>query len=88
MTVGLGRWFAARCDSVGAESPPARGALAFTVRADERGPGLCVFSGAADLARWWLFSLTGAHVGYEPWVERDALMALDADSGVEAGSGW
>jgi len=56
---GLGRWFAARCDSVdadyvapgrGRERSPAGGLLAFTVRADEPGPGLCVFSGAADVA--------------------------------------
>jgi hypothetical protein len=33
--------------------------------------------------RWW-FSRTAKHVGYESWVERDVLMALDAGRGVEA----
>ena len=32
---------------------------------------------------WW-FSRTGRHVGFESWVERDALMALDADPDVVA----
>lgn len=32
---------------------------------------------------WW-FSRTGQHVGYESWVERDTLMALDADPDVLA----
>jgi hypothetical protein len=30
---------------------------------------------------WW-FATTGAHVGHESWVERDQLMALDADPSV------
>ena len=28
---------------------------------------------------WW-FSGTGEHVGHESWLERDRLMALDADA--------
>jgi hypothetical protein len=32
---------------------------------------------------WW-FSSTGEHVGHESWLERDRLMALDADPGVVA----
>jgi len=32
---------------------------------------------------WWWFSRIGEHVGYESWVERDVLMALDADRLVE-----
>ncbi|MGE3284821.1 MAG: TnsA-like heteromeric transposase endonuclease subunit [Pseudonocardia sp.] len=32
---------------------------------------------------WW-FASTGEHVGYESWVERDVLMAMDADPDVVA----
>ncbi|MEV6931867.1 TnsA-like heteromeric transposase endonuclease subunit [Dactylosporangium sp. NPDC051485] len=32
---------------------------------------------------WW-FSASGEHVGFESWLERDQVMALDADPGVAA----
>src|ERR1039458_6323699 len=45
--------------------------------------GFASFRGQRNWPGWWWFSRTGAHVGYESWVERDVLMALDADQGVE-----
>ena len=46
--------------------------------------GFASFRGQRSFPGWWWFSRTGEHVGYESWVERDVLMALDADPGVEA----
>jgi TnsA-like endonuclease N terminal len=46
--------------------------------------GFASFRGQRNWPGWWWFSRTAEHVGYESWVERDVLMALDADSGVEA----
>ena len=46
--------------------------------------GFASFRGQRNWPGWWWFSRTGVHVGYESWVERDVLMALDADPGVEA----
>ena len=46
--------------------------------------GFASFRGQRNWPGWWWFSRTGEHVGYESWVERDVLMALDADPGVEA----
>ncbi len=46
--------------------------------------GFPSFRGQRNWPGWWWFSRTCAHVGYESWVERDTLMALDADPGVEA----
>jgi hypothetical protein len=46
--------------------------------------GFASFLGQRSFPGWWWFSRTGEHVGYESWVERDVLMALDADPGVEA----
>ena len=46
--------------------------------------GFASFQGQRNWPGWWWFSRTGEHVGYESWVERDVLMALDADPGVEA----
>ena len=46
--------------------------------------GFASFRGQRNWPGWWWFSRTGAHVGHESWVERDVLMALDADPGVEA----
>jgi hypothetical protein len=56
------------------------------LRFERMGPvrGFASFRGQRNWPRWWWFSRTGTHVGYESWVERDALMALDADPGVEA----
>jgi hypothetical protein len=50
--------------------PPVRGFPSF--RGQRNFPGL-----------WW-FATTGEHVGYESWLERDQLMALDADPMVVA----
>lgn len=46
--------------------------------------GFASFRGQRNWPGWWWFSRTGEHVGYESLVERDVLMALDADPGVEA----
>jgi hypothetical protein len=46
--------------------------------------GFASFRGQRNRPGWWWFSRTGVHVGYESWAERDVLMALDADPGVEA----
>ena len=46
--------------------------------------GFASFRGQRNWPGWWWFSRTGEHVGYESWVERDVLMALDADAGVAA----
>ena len=60
-----------RCWSVAFERVlPVRGFSSF--RGQRNRPGL-----------WW-FASTGEHVGYESWLERDRLMALDADPGVVA----
>ena len=60
-----------RCWSVAFERVrPVRGFPSF--RGQRNRPGL-----------WW-FSRTGEHVGHESWLERDRLMALDADPGVVA----
>lgn len=42
------------------------------------------FRGQRNWPGLWWFATTGEHVGYESWVERDALMALDADRDVVA----
>lgn len=62
----------------------AGGLLLLAVRTGEPGAGVCVFPGQRNWPGWWWFSCTAAHVGYESWVERDVLMALDADPDVEA----
>ena len=46
--------------------------------------GFPSFRGQRNWPGWWWFSRTSALVGYESWVERDVLMALDADRGVAA----
>jgi hypothetical protein len=46
--------------------------------------GFASFRGQRNWPGWWWFSRSGEHVGYESWVERDVLMALDAGPGVEA----
>jgi hypothetical protein len=61
----------ARCWSVAFERVrPVRGFPSF--RGQRNRPGL-----------WW-FASTGEHVGHESWLERDRLMAMDADPGVVA----
>ena len=40
--------------------------------------------GLRSFAGWWYFATTGAHVGFESWLERDHLMLMDFDPGVEA----
>ena len=41
--------------------------------------GFSSFRGQRNWPGLWWFSRTGEHVGYESWVERDRLMAIDAD---------
>src|ERR1700719_1254648 len=33
--------------------------------------------GLRSFAGWWYFATTGAHVGFESWLERDHLMLMD-----------
>lgn len=42
--------------------------------------------GRRSFSGLWYFASTGDHVGYESWVERDRLMALDAGNLRLAGS--
>lgn len=37
------------------------------------------YRGQTSFPGWWWFAKTGEHVGYESWLERDHVMALDAD---------
>jgi hypothetical protein len=46
--------------------------------------GLLSFRGQRSLPGLWWFATTGEHVGYKSWLERDQLMALDADPSVVA----
>ena len=39
----------------------------------------------ASFAGWWYFATTGAHVGFESWLERDHLMLMDFDPDVRGG---
>src|SRR6266540_5745494 len=41
--------------------------------------GFPSFRGQRSFPGSWWFATTGEHVGYESWLERDQLMALDAD---------
>lgn len=74
-------WF----DAVGAES---RGPLtsswsaAFERAAPARTFGS--FKGQRSFPGSWWFATTGEHVGFESWLERDVLMALDFDADVVA----
>jgi hypothetical protein len=38
--------------------------------------------GLGSFAGWWYFATTGAHVGFESWLERDHLMLMDFDASV------
>lgn len=38
--------------------------------------------GLRSFAGWWYFATTGAHVGFESWLERDHLMLMDFDPAV------
>ena len=40
--------------------------------------------GLRSFAGWWYFATTGAHVGFESWLERDHLMLMDFDPEVRA----
>jgi hypothetical protein len=40
--------------------------------------------GLRSFAGWWYFATTGAHVGFESWLERDHLMLMDFDQAVRA----
>jgi hypothetical protein len=51
---------------------------ALPVRPFRFGKGLRSFAG------WWYFAATGAHVGFESWLERDHLMLMDFDPDVGA----
>lgn len=42
------------------------------------------YRGQRSFSGLWYFATTGEHVGYESWLERDRLMALDADPDVVA----
>lgn len=42
------------------------------------------FEGQRSFQGLWWFATTGAHVGFESWLERDVLMALDFDADVVA----
>lgn len=44
--------------------------------------GFASFRGQKNYPGLWWFSTTREHVGYESWVERDHLMAFDADAAV------
>ena len=74
-------WF----DETGAES---RGPLAgswsaaFERAASARAFGS--FKGQRSFQGSWWFATTGVHVGFESWLERDVLMALDFDADVVA----
>jgi hypothetical protein len=46
--------------------------------------GFAAFRGQRNRPGWWWFASTGELVGHESWLERDRLMALDADPGVVA----
>jgi hypothetical protein len=46
--------------------------------------GFPSFRGQRRLSGLWWFATTGDHVGYKSWLERDQLMALDADPSVVA----
>ena len=39
---------------------------------------------ASFLTRLWWFAMTGEHVGFESWAERDGMMLLDFDPDVVA----
>ncbi|WP_198036893.1 TnsA-like heteromeric transposase endonuclease subunit [Nocardia sp. BMG51109] len=43
------------------------------------GSPVSVVSRSEEFPGWWWFATTGEHVGYESWLERDHLIALDAD---------
>jgi hypothetical protein len=40
--------------------------------------------GLRSFAGWWFFATTGAHVGFESWLERDHLMLMDFDPTIRA----
>jgi hypothetical protein len=44
------------------------------------------FQGQRSFQGSWWFATTGGHVGFESWLERDVLMALDFDADVVAAS--
>jgi len=53
--------------------------------------GFASFRGQRNRPGLWWFATTGEHVGHESWLERDRLMALDADpevAGVAAQPMW
>jgi hypothetical protein len=53
--------------------------------------GFSSFRGQRNRPGLWWFATTGEHVGHESWLERDRLMALDADpevTGVAAQPMW
>jgi hypothetical protein len=44
--------------------------------------GFSSYRGQSSFSGWWWSATTGAHVGFESWLERDQLMLLDFDPGV------
>ena len=81
-------WAGVEVEYVDPDRGRERGPLAacWSARFERAGPvrGFASFRGQRNWPGWWWFSRTAEHVGYESWVERDVLMALDADPGVEA----
>lgn len=41
--------------------------------------GFASYRGQSSFSGWWWSATTGAHVGFESWLERDQLMLLDFD---------
>lgn len=44
--------------------------------------GFSSYRGQSSFSGWWWSATTGAHVGFESWLERDQLMLLDLDPSV------
>jgi len=44
--------------------------------------GFASYRGQSSFSGWWWSATTGAHVGFESWLERDQLMVLDFDPAV------
>jgi hypothetical protein len=61
-------------------------ALCWNVPFERAAParGLGSYRGQRNFPGWWYFSRTKTHVGFESWVERDHVMAFDADPEVMA----
>lgn len=58
--------------------------LCWQVPFEQASPARPSFKGQSNFPGFWYFASAGEHVGYESWLERDNLMALDADPDVVA----